>query len=195
MYEELVSLVYELGVDVPMTFVVDGAGRLRLDFREAEHVAVADGLAVAAAGEITFSVVDGGITVVDVSNQSRGYCPEPSSWASLAAVLDQLQVGRPEAYTSAFTFRRCERCRAVNIVKDDWFVCIECDAALSPEWNFQRDAGTLLGAELVPYLVGPGARSRVSCRYLSDNVLVRGHLGANPPLSRPRHGAGPVPRA
>jgi hypothetical protein len=58
------------------TFVVDEHGSLLIADRRSEHVACACGRPVLSAGEM---FVRGG-EVVEVSNQSTGYCPEPESW-------------------------------------------------------------------------------------------------------------------
>ncbi len=63
----------------PLTFVVTCAGSLRLAPRESEHVQVAAGMPVQSAGEITFIDSAGRIVVETITNQSTGYCPEPSS--------------------------------------------------------------------------------------------------------------------
>src|SRR5688572_25409793 len=62
------------------TFVVDGEGTLRLAPRRSEHIACAAGGAVLSAGEITFSQND---EVVEITNQSTGFCPEPESWPAV----------------------------------------------------------------------------------------------------------------
>jgi hypothetical protein len=41
----------------------------------------------------------------------------------------------PPAFTHAVVFRRCPRCGERNLVKEDWFVCVFCDAELPAEWN------------------------------------------------------------
>lgn len=70
----------------PFTFVVDLGGRLRLAPRRSEHVACAGGADVLAAGEIRFEIAHGHSRVVEVSNQSTGYCPDVTSWAAVEAV-------------------------------------------------------------------------------------------------------------
>jgi hypothetical protein len=45
-------------------------------------------------------------------------------------------VARPDYWTMEFTFRRCPKCEAINIVKEGFFFCGVCDAALPEEWNF-----------------------------------------------------------
>src|SRR5690349_11887880 len=65
------------------TFVVDEAGRLWLSDRGTEHVACARGGAVLAAGEIELALRGDVPCVEYVSNQSTGYCPEPSCWSAV----------------------------------------------------------------------------------------------------------------
>jgi hypothetical protein len=117
------------------TFVVDAAGALRLAPRRSEHVACAGGGPVQAAGELRFERRAGVLVVAEASNQSTGYAPEPSSWAALAAALDAIGIAHPDGYTSAFEFRRCERCGQLNVVKDGWLRCDACDADLPEHWN------------------------------------------------------------
>ncbi|MEM6956456.1 MAG: hypothetical protein AAF645_12245, partial [Myxococcota bacterium] len=135
--EGLVAVLAELGGarahELTSTYVVDDAGTLRLADRSSEHVACAGNRAVFAAGEITFAT-DGAI--LEVSNQSTGFCPEPSCWAALASALDAANIERPEGWTAAFEFRRCDACGTRNLVKDEYFECASCGAALSERWNF-----------------------------------------------------------
>ena len=65
-----------------LTYVVDAEGALRLADRHSEHVACAGGGPVLTAGEIAFEEDQAGWRVAHASNQSTGYCPEESSWAS-----------------------------------------------------------------------------------------------------------------
>jgi hypothetical protein len=114
-----------------LTFVVDIGGEMLLAARRSEHVMCAGGRDVLAAGEIEF---EGG-EVTYVSNQSTGYCPDVSSWPVVAPALDRAGIGRPDAYSAEFIFRRCPTCAAVNIVKDDDFTCAVCESELPAEWN------------------------------------------------------------
>jgi hypothetical protein len=120
----------------PLTFVVGLDGALRVAPRRSEHVACAGGAAVLSAGELTAERVDGGCRVVDVSNQSTGYCPEPESWPAVAQALDAAGIAHPGRFTFEAIFRRCRACGERNLVKDDWFACALCDAALPAEWSF-----------------------------------------------------------
>jgi hypothetical protein len=124
------------GGDEPFTFVIDLEGTLRLAPRRSEHVACAGGRPVLSAGEITFERGAQGPEVTSASNQSTGYCPEPSSWPAVAAALDRIGVSHPGRFTDEFTFRRCPRCGERNLVRDDDFGCAICGADLPLTWNF-----------------------------------------------------------
>ena len=125
------------GETLTLTFVVLPEG-LYLADRQSEHVACARGAAVFAAGEITFAMNQKGVQVetVAITNQSTGYCPEPESWDAVEQVLEKLGIRHPGAFTTALIFRRCPKCRATNIVKDNWFHCEVCKSELPAEWNF-----------------------------------------------------------
>ncbi len=118
--------------DEASTYVIDLDGRLRLAPRRSEHVALAGGRDVLAAGEIT--IVDGRVT--EVSNQSTGYCPDPDCWPAVARALDRLGLAHPGGFTTAIVFRSCPDCGERNIVRDGDFICALCDAELPQRWNF-----------------------------------------------------------
>jgi hypothetical protein len=120
---------------VAATFVI-AEGRLLLADRRSEHVACAGGGPVLSAGEMFFAISEGGVEVVEVSNQSLGYCPEPESWPAVAAVLGRIGVRHPGRFTTEVVFRRCGRCGERNVVKDGWFICGVCGADLPAGWNF-----------------------------------------------------------
>jgi hypothetical protein len=120
----------------PFTFVVDVRGDLWVAPRRSEHVACARGGDVLAAGEIQFEPDEAGDwVVVEVSNQSTGYCPDPASWSAVRAALDRAGVRHPGGFTHAVVFRRCPACAATNVVKDGDFVCALCGADLPDRWN------------------------------------------------------------
>ncbi len=73
--------------------------------------------------------------VIEVSNQSTGFCPEPKSWASVAQALDEISLKHPGEFTLSFTFRRCVQCNLLNVVKENLFNCAECNAELPQNWN------------------------------------------------------------
>ena len=120
----------------PFTFVVDLDAILRLAPRRSEHVALAGGRDVFAAGEMAFASTDVGWCVTEATNQSTGYCPDPDSWPTVAAVLDRVGVRHPGAFTHEVIFRRCPACGERNIVRDDDFTCALCDGVLPALWNF-----------------------------------------------------------
>jgi hypothetical protein len=119
----------------PFTFVIDLKGTLRLAPRRSEHAACAAGAPVLSAGEITFEKGQDGWEVVSATNQSTGYCPEPSSWPAVARALDRIGVPHPGRFTDEFTFRRCPRCGERNVVREGDFTCAICEAQLPASWN------------------------------------------------------------
>jgi hypothetical protein len=123
---------------LPVTFVVDELGELRVADRGTEHVACAAGGAVLSAGELFLAVPPRGAEVVEASNQSTGYCPELESWPAVAAALDRAGVPHPGRFTWALIFRRCPKCGQRNVVKDGWFVCSVYGSDLPAEWNFDE---------------------------------------------------------
>ena len=118
------------------TFTINTDEVLRLAQRRSEHVACASGGPVLAAGEIT---IDGNIDVIEISNQSTGFCPGPESWNSVETVLNQLGVEHPGRFTNEIIFRRCPKCNERNIVKDAWYYCLICNSVLPEKWNFADD--------------------------------------------------------
>ena len=129
---------------IPATFVIDPAGRLLIADRHSEHVACAAGRDVLAAGEIFFLIESpSALSVAEVTNQSTGYCPEPTcwsaveaAWSAVEAALDQIGLPHPSGFTTECTFRKCQNCGARNIVKDAWYHCDVCGAPLPGVWNF-----------------------------------------------------------
>src|SRR5947199_377782 len=83
------------GERAALTFVVDAAGELRVADRHSEHVACAGGGPVRAAGELFVERDGPALRVVEVSNQSTGYCPEPACWPEVARALDALALAHP----------------------------------------------------------------------------------------------------
>lgn len=128
----------DLPLDEPLTYVVTVDEILRIANRRSEHVACAGGGDVLAAGELIASRVAGIVRIVDVSNQSTGYCPEPACWPAVARSLDSAGIAHPGHFTIAVTFRRCNACGERNLVKDDWFECAICGAELPASWNFDQ---------------------------------------------------------
>jgi hypothetical protein len=119
---------------IVVTFVIDVSGSLLIADRHSEHVACAGGEPILSAGEITFAVADE-LEVIEVSNQSTGYCPEPQSWPQVALALDRIPLHYPGTFTNEIVFRRCASCQQINIVKDAGLVCLFCGNDLPTHWN------------------------------------------------------------
>jgi hypothetical protein len=113
-------------------------GDLYVAPRRSEHVACAGGRPVLSAGEITFTRQDRRWTVTEVSNQSTGYCPEPSAWPAVAAACKRAGLEHPGEFTTAFEFRRCPDCDQINIVKDGDFTRAARGGGLPRDWNMSR---------------------------------------------------------
>lgn len=118
------------------TFVVAVDGKLWIADRRSEHVQFARGGNVLSAGEMGFATHRKSVEVVEVSNQSTGYCSEAQSYAAVNAALAKTGINYPHGFTRAFVFRRCPRCKTTNIVKEDEFICGYCDEVLPNAWNF-----------------------------------------------------------
>ena len=130
--EELADALDRLGSPegCTLTFVVDAGGILLVADRHSEHVNCAGGQPVLSAGELTVARTSGGVEVTDLTNQSTGYCPEPDSWVALERAIPD-GVTRPDYWTMEFTFRRCPKCEAINIVKEGFFFCGVYDSVLA----------------------------------------------------------------
>jgi hypothetical protein len=124
--------------ELTATFVIDESGALRIADRRSEHVACAGGKAVQSAGEITFRLGTEP-TVIWVTNQSTGYCPEPESWPAVASALEHAGFHPADGFDLALEFRRCTACGSINIVKNGVFECAVCSAPLPGRWNLRSD--------------------------------------------------------
>ena len=122
--------------EIIVTFIVNERGELWIADRRSEHIACAAGAPVLSAGEMTFAIADERVEVVAASNQSTGFCPQPTTWLVVAAALNKAGLPHPADFTARFDFRRCDQCGAINLVKESWFVCAICDADLARKWNF-----------------------------------------------------------
>lgn len=168
------------GDAIVLTFVVTSDGELRVAPRRSEHVACARGGRVLAAGELTIRLAP--LEVVAASNQSTGYCPEPSSWLVARAILDGVGVVCPRAPTRACVFRRCPACGERNLVKDEWYVCDLCGEALPLAWNFGADSSAPIVVEggvstiAAPNLDDPKEHWLVYADALQSRGDVRGEL-------------------
>ncbi len=126
---------WERGHSLTVTFVIDREGCLWVSDRHSEHVACAAGEPVLSAGEMTFYKDKQSVEVEMVSNQSTGYCPEPSSWPAVSSALERAGFEAPVGFSYSFTFRRCPECDSINLVKEEQFVCAVCRGTLPQEWN------------------------------------------------------------
>jgi hypothetical protein len=125
------------GGSIVATFVIDLDVNLCIADRHSEHVACASARSVLSAGEIFINWDKNGFEVSDITNQSTGYCPKLESWHYVEAALDKIPIDRPSHFTSEFTFRRCNACLQINIIKDSLFVCAVCSSILPDVWNFE----------------------------------------------------------
>ena len=123
------------------TFIINEQEHLVISDRHSEHVMCAGGRNVLSAGEITFSFEDGEILVSDISNQSTGYCPKPTSWEVVETVLDKIGLEHPPYFTRAYEFRYCEKCDSKNLIKEDIYECAVCGSELDLEWSFDKKKG------------------------------------------------------
>ncbi|WP_197698917.1 hypothetical protein [Micromonospora inositola] len=73
--------------------------------------------------------------MLDKTNQSTGYCPDPDCWTAVGEALDGLGLN-PGDFSVKIVFRRCLSCGERNIVRDGDFTCALCDSALPTLWNF-----------------------------------------------------------
>lgn len=120
-----------------VTYVVDLRGVLRVAPRRSEHIDCAGGEPVLAAGELFLARrPEGSLAVVDLTNLSTGYCPDPECWPAVAAALAAARLPGPAGFTRSHRFRRCTACGQTNVIKDDWLVCALCDSELPTTWNF-----------------------------------------------------------
>jgi hypothetical protein len=124
---------------VPATFVIDLLNQLWIADRRSEHIACAGGGDVLSAGELVFCQSGKTIEVIEATNQSTGFCPEPESWPMVAIALEATGITHPPGFTTAFQFRRCNACNSTNLIKDDLFECSVCGANLSSVWNYRAE--------------------------------------------------------
>jgi hypothetical protein len=120
---------------VTATYVINDQYFLLISDRHDEHVACAGGKSVFSAGEITFEIIHDKVKISQITNQSTGYCPEPSSWPSVDKALSRTDLKYPAAFTSEFKFRRCLNCQTINIIKEEFFFCAVCDSQLPSDYN------------------------------------------------------------
>jgi hypothetical protein len=120
------------------TFIVNLQGELLLADRHSEHVMCAGGEEVLSAGEVTLCKSRNEIFISEITNQSTGYCPEPSSWQSVLIALERIDVAHPAGFTQAYEFRYCVHCHNIQIIKDELFECVACGVVLDKYWNLDQ---------------------------------------------------------
>lgn len=125
---------------ITFTFIVNTKGELWIAHQRSEHVVCAQGGQVLSAGEMTFSVGTDKVEVIEATNQSTGFCPEPESWTVVAAALARIGIEHPPAFTTEYLFRLCTACGMRNIIKELWFECAVCGEPLDHNWNFDQHA-------------------------------------------------------
>jgi len=123
---------------ITATFIINEAEALVISGRHTEHVMCAQGRNVLSAGEIIFHMEGKEIYISEISNQSTGYCPEPSSWPVVELVLARLGIDNPGYFTHAYDFRYCYACGNINLIKDEAYQCLVCGADLDRDWNFDQ---------------------------------------------------------
>jgi hypothetical protein len=95
------------------TFVVTSSGALRLGPRRSEHVSLAEGHPVLSAGEVRL-VRDGDTWRADeITNQSTGHQPDPTS---RPATANALGIPHQTRWTTVFVFRSCRKVRGAVTV-------------------------------------------------------------------------------
>ncbi len=90
------------------------------------------------AGEVQFEPDESWWTIVTVSNQSTGYCPDLDSWHAVASALDRAGVPYPDGFTHPIVFRACTACGQVNVVRDGLLACAVCGDDLPGDWNIDQ---------------------------------------------------------
>jgi hypothetical protein len=117
--------------EIIATFTIDLHNQLRINDRRSEHVVCANGGAVLSAGEITFKKDKfGEISISQITNQSTGYCPSAKSWEFVQQALLKINIDFPDFFTTVFIFCICENCGNINIIKDNFYYCLNCENKL-----------------------------------------------------------------
>ncbi len=125
---------YDYDNQVTVTFIIDLDHNLRINDRRSEHVVCAGGLQVLSAGEMTFELGEtASLKISHISNQSTGYCPDAESWKDVSKALSKTDLAHPDYFTTSFIFRICSHCHNLNVVKDNYFVCIMCESDLDED--------------------------------------------------------------
>lgn len=123
--------------NIAATYVVDTNLQFWIADRGSEHVACARLGDVISAGEVFFSESKAGPYIDHITNQSTGYCPEPSSWPAITKALLDSDLEFPHCFDPEFTFRRCTNCEDLSVVKEGFFVCLACNTDLPADYNVQ----------------------------------------------------------
>jgi hypothetical protein len=122
--------------EITATFIIDTESNLCISDRHSEHVVCANAKPVLSAGEITFKIINNKVIgVSQVTNQSTGYCPSPKSWKSVMYALKKVGIKHPGRFTTEFSFRVCNICNWINLIKNEYFVCVNCENNLSETEN------------------------------------------------------------
>ncbi|MDJ1498860.1 hypothetical protein QNI19_38390 [Cytophagaceae bacterium DM2B3-1] len=124
--------------EITATFIIDLEYSLLINDRHSEHVVCAAGENVLSAGEITFELdKNKSYLISQITNQSTGYCPSPKSWSAVKYTLEKVGIPFSDFFTVSFEFRICSTCGWINVIKDNYFVCInsECQNPLSAHEN------------------------------------------------------------
>ncbi len=117
--------------EIIATFVIDTEAKLRINDRHSEHIVCANGEMVLSAGEITFEMYKNNVVQISqITNQSTGYCPSVGSWYAVKLTLDKTNIKFPEYFTTEFHFRICNKCNQINVIKENYFVCLNCENEL-----------------------------------------------------------------
>jgi len=122
------------------TFVLMPDYTLRISDRHSEHVQCANRNPVLNAGEMTFAVnrQNKVQNIAQITNQSTGYCPSPTSWSKLEKALTPLNTAYPENFDPIYIFSYCVHCQCLKIIKDNYYFCTYCDNALPTDQEFQE---------------------------------------------------------
>jgi hypothetical protein len=83
----------------PLTYIVDKNKDLYIGALVEEHVVVARGKDVIAAGEITVSFQDEEWVVKEMNNRSNGYFPARTTYDILGPLLDRIGIRHPGKFT------------------------------------------------------------------------------------------------
>lgn len=89
-----------------------------------------------AAGEVELGVAQKQLVVRGVTNQSTGYCPEPSCFGEIAAALVRVGVSATGRAVARLHLPAMSQVRSDRHREEDDFECAVCATPLPKEWNF-----------------------------------------------------------